>query len=136
MIRRPGSQAIHKLYRIGLDTPELQTVPDQPFVDDIEFERMTGDIFWAAYADGQPVGFVHAVLWNGHGCVVYLAVAVAYRGRGWGRKLVQKALSELKRQGARNVYAWVRHGSQANALVDRLGFFRGGDFTYVFRGPG
>jgi N-acetylglutamate synthase-like GNAT family acetyltransferase len=122
-----------KLYAIGQDAPELRTVPDQDFVDPQEFLRMLKeDIFLATFEGDQPVGFVHAVLWKRHGCISYLVVQEEFRKRGHGKELLARVIDELKRQGAVNLYAWARHGSDVNHLVDKFGFHRGGNFTYVF----
>lgn len=134
MVRRPGVRALRVLYGIGLASPELQVAPGQPFVEPDEWQRMWDhDILLAAYLDGEPVGFVHAVPWRESGCIVYLAVAGEHRRRGVGRALAEHAIRELYRVGVRHVYAWARRGSAVNKLCDAFGFRKGGQFTYRFR---
>jgi N-acetylglutamate synthase-like GNAT family acetyltransferase len=133
MICIPDLKFYPALYAIGLKAPELRTVPDQDFVSPEEFSRMAQeDIFLAAFEEGQPVGFVNAILWKRHGCISYLVVKDEFRKQGHGRELLTGVIKELKRQGAVNLYAWARHGSDVNHLIDKFGFHRGGNFTYVF----
>jgi len=134
MIRVPDLKSYPALYTIGLDAPELRTVPDQDFASPQEFFRMTQeDIFLAAFEEDRPVGFVSAMLWKQYGCISYLVVQREFRRRGHGRELLTEAVAKLKQQGAKLLYAWARHGSNVNYLIDQLGFQRGGNFTYVFQ---
>jgi len=132
MIKNPNKEDILTLYQIGLNSPELESEPGQPFISFEEFEHMTKNMFWAKYVNNKPIGFIYVVLFENQGCVVYLVISKKYRGQGFGRKLVEKALEELKNIGVSKIYAWVRQGSAANGLIDKFRFNRGGTFTYVY----
>lgn len=132
-VRKPPPQDIPALYAIGLESPELRVLPDQPFASLEEFVELTSEgFFLAAYAGDEPVGFIHAFPWKRFGCVQYLVVAQAHRGKGFGRALAERAILELRGAGASHIYAWAREGSMVNDLVAKMGGTRGGMFCYVF----
>ncbi|TFB97515.1 GNAT family acetyltransferase [Cryobacterium adonitolivorans] len=76
-----------------------------------------------AFLGGRLVGTV-MVGHDGHrGWVYYLAVALAERGTGLGRRLMQAAEAWLVERGAVKLQLMVREtNTAANGFYDRLGF--------------
>ena len=65
-------------------------------------------LFFVAFLDGELVGSVMAG-YDGHrGWINYLAVLPKCRGRGYGRKLMERAVEELTKMGCPKVNLQVR----------------------------
>jgi len=78
---------------------------------------------WVALADNVVVGFVLARLAADELEILNLAVLPGYRGNGLGKRLLEKALREGRRQGARRAYLEVRtSNSRAIAFYKANGF--------------
>lgn len=77
---------------------------------------------------GKLVGFttyyypyMHQI---GHGLVLFLVVDAAARGKGYGRKLLEYALNDLRKQGCTSVELAVRiENAEAQKLYKKLGFY-------------
>jgi ribosomal protein S18 acetylase RimI-like enzyme len=87
-------------------------VPQNDPVEDIQRKLVfQPDLFFVALLDGQVVGSI-MVGYEGHrGWMNYLAVLSEHQRRGYGRKLVEKAVDELKRLGCLKVNLQVRRSN-------------------------
>ena len=84
-------------------------VPQNDPVEDINRKLdFQPELFFVGLLDGKVVGSV-MVGYKGHrGWINYLAVLPEFQRRGYGRKLAQKAINELKRIGCPKVNLQVR----------------------------
>lgn len=82
---------------------------------------------WLARRGGEAAGFIAARVVADECEILNLAVAPAYRRRGVGRRLVERALAEARRAGARRCWLEVR-ASNAGAITfyEAMGFRRAG----------
>lgn len=99
-------------------------VPQNDPVEDIRKKvAFQPDLFFVALLDGQLVGSV-MVGYEGHrGWLNYLAVLPKYQKRGYGRKLVEKAIEELKKLGCLKVNLQVRNtNASVISFYKHLGF--------------
>jgi ribosomal protein S18 acetylase RimI-like enzyme len=87
-------------------------VPQNDPVEDIQRKLVfQPDLFFVALLDGKVVGSI-MVGYEGHrGWMNYLAVLPEHQRRGYGRKLVEKAVEELKRLGCLKVNLQVRRSN-------------------------
>jgi len=87
-------------------------VPQNDPVEDIQRKLVfQPDLFFVALLDGKVVGSI-MVGYEGHrGWMNYLAVLPEHQRRGYGRKLVEKAVDELKRLGCLKVNLQVRRSN-------------------------
>jgi ribosomal protein S18 acetylase RimI-like enzyme len=87
--------------------------PNDP-IKDIEAKmRFQPNLFFVALVDGKVMGSV-MVGYEGHrGWLNYLAVAPEHQRRGYGRKLVEKAMAELAKMGCQKLNLQVRKGNAA-----------------------
>jgi ribosomal protein S18 acetylase RimI-like enzyme len=80
-------------------------------------------LFLVALLDGHVVGSVMTGYEGHRGWLNYLAVLPEYQGQGYGRKLVEKAIAELKKLGCLKVNLEVRKSN--SSVIDfymHLGF--------------
>ena len=88
-----------------------------------------GGRFWVLVDDGRVVGAVAGVDAGGGACEVKrLYLLAEYRGRGFGRALMEQMLDWAAASGYQRVVAWsdARLGT-AHAVYVRLGFTRFGE---------
>jgi len=87
-------------------------VPQNDPVEDIQRKLVfQPDLFFVALLDGKVIGSI-MVGYEGHrGWMNYLAVLPEHQRRGYGRKLVEKAVDELKRLGCLKVNLQVRRSN-------------------------
>jgi ribosomal protein S18 acetylase RimI-like enzyme len=81
------------------------------------------DLFLIALADGKVIGSVMTGYEGHRGWINYLAVSPEYQRRSYGRKLVERAIKELKNLGCQKVNLQVRRTN--NSVIDfykHLGF--------------
>jgi ribosomal protein S18 acetylase RimI-like enzyme len=90
-------------------------VPQNDPVEDIQKKMdFQPELFFIALLNGQPVGSI-MVGYEGHrGWINYLAVLPSFQKRGYGRKLVNRAIVELRKIGCLKINLQVR---SANASV-------------------
>ena len=73
--------------------------------------------------DGNTIAVANGYTWAGVSEIRQMWVDKAYRGRGYGRALVEAMVAEAKRRGALRV--WVAsYDFQAPAMYERIGFKR------------
>lgn len=87
-------------------------VPQNDPVEDIQRKLVfQPDLFFVALLAGKVTGSI-MVGYEGHrGWMNYLAVLPEHQRRGYGRKLVEKAVDELKRLGCLKVNLQVRRSN-------------------------
>jgi 4-oxalocrotonate tautomerase family enzyme len=99
-------------------------VPQNEPKKDIEIKRsVQADLFFVGTVSGRIVATVMAG-YDGHrGWIYYLAVDPAYRRQQFGRRMMEKAESALKKRGCPKINLQVRTSNQAViAFYERLGF--------------
>jgi len=99
-------------------------VPQNDPVEDIRKKLdFQPDLFFVGLLDGKVIGSI-MVGYEGHrGWMNYLAVLPEFQRRGYGRKLVQKAVDELKKIGSLKLNLQVRRSN--TSVIDfykHLGF--------------
>jgi ribosomal protein S18 acetylase RimI-like enzyme len=99
-------------------------VPQNDPVEDIQKKiEFQPNLFFIALEDGKLIGSV-MVGYEGHrGWMNYLAVLPTYQKRGYGRRLVDKAIEELIKLGCLKINLQVRRGNiSAVEFYKHLGF--------------
>jgi len=99
-------------------------VPWNDPVEDIQKKLdFQPDLFLIALLDGRLIGSV-MIGYEGHrGWMNYLAVLPEYQKRGYGRKLVERSIEELKKLGCLKLNVQVRESnSGVIEFYRRLGF--------------
>jgi ribosomal protein S18 acetylase RimI-like enzyme len=97
-----------------------QNDPVEDIQKKIDFQP---ELFFVALLDGAVVGSV-MVGYEGHrGWLNYLAVLPRYQGHGHGRRLVEKAIDELRKMGCLKVNLQVRKSNASAAeFYKHIGF--------------
>jgi ribosomal protein S18 acetylase RimI-like enzyme len=97
-----------------------QNDPVEDIQKKLEFQP---DMFLIALLDGKLIGSV-MVGYEGHrGWLNYLAVLPDCQNRGYGRKLVEKAIMELEKLGCLKLNVQIRESNiSAVRFYERLGF--------------
>lgn len=99
-------------------------VPQNDPVEDIEKKlAFQPELFFVELLNGQVIGSV-MVGYEGHrGWMNYLAVLPEHQRHGYGRKLVERAVEELKKLGCLKVNVQVRESNlSAVRFYKHLGF--------------
>jgi ribosomal protein S18 acetylase RimI-like enzyme len=99
-------------------------VPQNDPLEDIQKKlEFQPDMFLIALLNGKLIGSV-MVGYEGHrGWLNYLAVLPDYQNRGYGRKLVEKAIAELQKLGCLKLNVQIRESNiSAVRFYERLGF--------------
>lgn len=82
-------------------------------------------LFVACEEDGRVVGFAHAELGRDEGYVLRLYVHPDHRGRGFGRRLLERTRDDLFEHGAERINAMVLAANEpGNAFYRTFGFER------------
>ena len=99
-------------------------MPQNDPVEDIEKKMaFQPDLFFIAFEDGKLVGSVMAGYEGHRGWLNYLAVLPTYQKKGYGKKLVEKAIAELKKLGCLKLNVQIRESNaSAVAFYEHLGF--------------
>jgi ribosomal protein S18 acetylase RimI-like enzyme len=87
-------------------------VPQNEPVEDVEKKmRFQPNLFLIGLLDGKVIGSI-MVGYEGHrGWINYLAIAPEDQRHGYGTKLVQKAIDELKKMGCQKVNLQIRRSN-------------------------
>ncbi|MGD0158682.1 MAG: GNAT family acetyltransferase [Candidatus Bathyarchaeia archaeon] len=96
---------------------------NDPVVDIQKKVDYQPELFFVALLDGHVVGSVMAGYEGHRGWLNYVAVLPDYQDQGYGRKLVEKAVAELKKIGCLKVNLEVRKSN--SSVIDfylHLGF--------------
>ncbi len=104
--------------KCGLIVPQ-----NDPVVDIRKKVEYQPELFFVALLDDLVVGSFMAGYEGHRGWLNYLAVLPQYQGQGYGKKLVEKALAELKKLGCLKVNLEVRKSN--SSVIDfymHLGF--------------
>jgi len=99
-------------------------VPQNDPIEDIQKKLdFQPDLFLSALLDGQLIGSVMAGYEGHRGWLNYLAVLPEYQKRGYGRRLVKRAVEELRKLGCLKVNVQIRKSSpSAIGFYKHLGF--------------
>jgi len=99
-------------------------VPQNDPIEDIQRKlEFQPDLLFIALLDGKLIGSVMAGYEGHRGWLNYLAVLPDYQKRGYGRKLVEKAIAELEELGCMKLNVQVRESNiSAVRFYERLGF--------------
>ncbi len=100
------------------------TVPQNDPVEDIQKKLdFQPALFFIALLNGEPIGSI-MVGYEGHrGWLNYLAVLPNHQKRGYGRKLVEKAIDALKKMSCQKVNLQIRRNNvSAIDFYKHLGF--------------
>ena len=94
--------------------------PTEDIQKKLEFQP---DLFLIALLDGKLIGSV-MVGYEGHrGWLNYLAVHPDYQKRGYGKKLVERAIAEVEKLGCLKLNVQIRESNiSAVRFYERLGF--------------
>jgi len=104
--------------KCGLIVP--QNDPAEDIRKKLDFQP---ELFFIGLLDGNVIGSIMAGYEGHRGWINYLAVVPEYQGRGYGRKLVQKAVDELRKIGCLKINLQVRKSNtSAIGFYKRLGF--------------
>ncbi len=146
LIRRATLNDFKKLYALGKKTPELQVSATEVFMDEDEFRwaiKNRRGVFLLAENDRELQGFIYAsshdvertALPHKWSCLVYLAVAKNFRGRGVATVLYEECLKRLRRRGITHLYAWVRteHHNGVENFMKKQGFSEGHRYMWMDR---
>jgi ribosomal protein S18 acetylase RimI-like enzyme len=96
---------------------------NDPIVDIQKKVDYQPELFFVALLDGRVIGSVMAGYEGHRGWLNYVAILPEYQGQGHGRKLVEKAIAELKKLGCIKVNLEVRKSN--SSVIDfymHLGF--------------
>jgi GNAT superfamily N-acetyltransferase len=99
-------------------------VPQNDPIEDIQKKlEYQPDLFLIALLDGKLIGSV-MVGYEGHrGWLNYLAVVPSHQKKGYGRKLVERAIAELEKLGCLKLNVQIRESNIfAVRFYERLGF--------------
>jgi ribosomal protein S18 acetylase RimI-like enzyme len=96
---------------------------NDPFEDIKRKVEFQPELFFIGSMDGEVIGSV-MVGYEGHrGWINYLAVSPNFQKRGYGRKLVEKAVEELRKLGCPKINLQVRRSNvQVIEFYKHLGF--------------
>ena len=99
-------------------------MPQNDPIEDIQRKlEFQPDLFFVALLDGKLIGSVMAGYEGHRGWLNYLAVLPEYQKKGYGRKLVEKAIIELEKLGCLKLNVQIRESNiSAVRFYERLGF--------------
>jgi len=133
----PAGVAIRAFEADG-DEHTLHEVHESSFADHwgfrpVPYETFAGEMYepddwdpslaFLAEIDGQAVGHVVALSFEGHGYIAVVGVLPAHRGRGIAKSLLRRAFGELATRGLREVRLGVdaQNSTGAVALYEGVG---------------
>lgn len=78
---------------------------------------------WVFEAEGRVIGFILVSVRAGESHILNICVARQYQRKGWGRKLLEEALTHARRHGIAIAYLEVRRSnSGAIKMYQNMGF--------------
>jgi ribosomal protein S18 acetylase RimI-like enzyme len=92
--------------------------------------------FFAVYRDGGPVSFTDLYVDGDSAQVEAVGTLEPYRGRGYARAVVWKAVEEARRAGAEFVFLVAHADDWPKEMYRRLGFDEVGDYYKFARSDG
>jgi [ribosomal protein S18]-alanine N-acetyltransferase len=96
----------------------------------------SGDAAWVLDRDGKICAFLHARVTGDEVEILNLVVERAQRRAGLATAMLNKAIRELRLQGAQKLFLEVRESNQAaRALYEKLGFAKIGRRPAYYRDP-
>jgi len=100
------------------------TVPQNNPIEDIQKKlEFQPELFFIALLDGKLIGSVMAGYEGHRGWLNYLAVLPNHQNKGYGRKLVERAITELEKLGCLKLNVQIRESNiSAVRFYERLGF--------------
>lgn len=84
--------------------------------------RLPGALLAIARIDEQPVGFALQRCIAGEAELLLLAVHPDHRGLGYGKRLLDRCMTEAEANGAEAMFLEVRQGNPALRLYSKAGF--------------
>jgi ribosomal protein S18 acetylase RimI-like enzyme len=99
-------------------------VPQNDAIEDIQRKlEFQPELFFVALLDGKLIGSVMAGYEGHRGWLNYLAVLPNHQNKGYGRKLVERAITELEKLGCLKLNVQIRESNiSAVRFYERLGF--------------
>src|SRR5690242_12362744 len=89
--------------------------------------------FYVAIVDGKVVGYVYGTIESTIcGCLYYIGVKKEFRQQGIGKQLVEKLVTQFKKQGIEYIYA-LSTNQRMTDFSSHLGFVEGEKMTYMKR---
>lgn len=121
-------EAFVRIFNVAFgDYDDIRMMTIEDFEKVVSAPNYNADGLFIADFDGETVGMVDAYadrsISNGNGVIQWLGVFPEFRGRGIGRKLVERALESLRARGTKVVDAWAEAGRLACVHVfESFGF--------------
>lgn len=124
---------ISSVYEQSWKTAYREIVPDD-YLDSIPAGRWASKVdnpSWhtlVCLEDGQIIGtssFCESRfdVFEGYGEIISIYLLPEYVGKGCGRQLMERALSELRKQGYTKAFLWVlEENHRARAFYEKIGF--------------
>jgi ribosomal-protein-alanine N-acetyltransferase len=78
----------------------------------LELSKKWPEGFWVAKIDKEVVGYAMGEKNKNSGLIISIAVKKEWRGKGVGRKLIEKLLEIFQREGVKVVFLHVREGNK------------------------
>lgn len=144
-IRTATAADFDELYRLGLDTPEIQVSATSVFMEHAEFLsaiESSRTIFLLAEVPEEIVGFIYVNTQDLDrapdtklACLVYLVVRPEYRRQGVAQALYEACVSALKACGHRYLYVWATLGGDQGMIkfMGQNGFQAGHPYLWMDR---
>lgn len=102
---------------------ELDLEEDRHLLDPGAYFRARGGEFWVIEADGAVRATAGVLLHPDAGELKTLYADARYRGRGWGRRLVELSIEHARRAGRSRFRLWSdTRFREAHRLYRRMGF--------------
>lgn len=113
-------------YHNGVSVNFKGDYPSRPYEETLKlFEedllKKTSHIA-AAEDNGNVVGFCKIDIWGNIGKLDYLVVLKEYRGKGYGKALMDWAMSSFDKNGVHHIEVKVVDGNEAIHLYEKYGF--------------
>jgi ribosomal-protein-alanine N-acetyltransferase len=131
-MRKMTAADVAAVERILQKSPEAAQWPMRGFLQDLPADIHV----WVAEEGGEVIGMVAARAAGGEAELLNLAILPDQRRRGWGRRLLDGAIAEVRTAGADSIFLEVRaSNSAALALYASAGFVAAGRRPGYCRNP-